>query len=368
MNVLQIVPELNAGGVERTTLEMAEALMAKGHTPHVASAGGRMEDELAAIGAVLHRLDVGSKNPLKWGGIKKQLIEILRANNIDVVHARSRAPAWPAYGAAKAFGVPFLTTYHGIYNSGNGLKRYYNSIMTRGERIIANSEYTKAHIIKEHGSDAEKIIVIPRAVDIDAFDLSAVSPANINVEFARWGLPLNMTFILLPGRLTRWKGQLVAIEALSKLPGDFGLICLGDAQGRDKYVSELSAAAKRHGVESRVSIPGHTRNVPAALAAADIVISASTDPEAFGRVAAEAQAMQRPVVATAHGGALETVVDNETGFLVPPGDARALAAAIKKAASWEAYDGAAARRRIEDKFSKARLQRDTLALYHQLLL
>ena len=368
MNVLQILPELNAGGVERTTIEMAEALMAEGHVPHVASAGGRMEDELAALGGVLHRMDAGTKNPLRWRGIQKQVETVIRENDIDIVHARSRAPAWPAYAAAKNTGIPFLTTYHGIYNSGNRLKRHYNAIMTRGARIIANSEFTKAHIIREHGTDPDIITVIPRAVDLTAFDLEALDTDDVAAEFERWGLPLDLTFVLLPGRLTRWKGQLVAIEALSLLPDSFALICLGDAQGRDKYVEELRAKSKSLGVEARLSLPGHTRNVPAALAAADVVISASTDPEAFGRVAVEAQAMQRPVVATAHGGALETVVDNETGYLVPPGDAPALAKYIEKSANWSEYDGIAARRRIEANFSKARLQRDTLAVYRQLLL
>lgn len=368
MNVLQIVPELNAGGVERTTLEVAEALVAAGHVPHVASAGGRMESELEAIGAILHRLPVGSKNVFKWPGLKKQLVEIIRANNIDIVHARSRAPAWPGSGAARETGTPFVTTYHGIYNAGNGLKRKYNAVMTKGEKIIANSEFTKAHIIKAHGTDASKITVIPRAVDMVFFDLERLSRSDIETEFSRWGLPVDLTFVLLPGRLTRWKGQLVAIEALSYLPKNFALICLGDAQGRDDYVAELKKAAEKYNVQDRMVLPGHTQHVPAAIAASDVVISASTDPEAFGRVAAEAQAMQRPVVASAHGGALETVVGAQTGFLVPPGDAKALASAIQKAVNWEGYDGPAARARINAQFSKERLQRDTLEVYRQLLL
>lgn len=372
MNVLQIVPELNAGGVERTTLEIAEALTAKGHVPHVASAGGRLESELAALGGVLHKFNVGSKNPLHLRQNAKTLIDIIKAHNIDIAHARSRAPAWPGHAASKATGIKFLTTYHGIYNANTSLKRRYNAIMTKGDLVIANSEYTKAHIIEEHGTDPEKIIVIPRAVDMARFDMDTLSPTDISAQFDLWfdmGVaPLDYTIVLLPGRLTRWKGQKVAIEAIAALPPKFVLICQGDAQGRDDYVEELRRYCRELKVEDRVIFPGHNSNMPAAIAASDMVLSASTDPEAFGRVAAEAQAMMRPIIATAHGGALETVVNGKTGLLVPPGDATAMALAIAKVAEWADYDGEFARKRISGNFSKTRLQNDTLEVYRRLML
>lgn len=368
MNVLQIVPELNAGGVERTAIEMAEALVTAGHTAHVASAGGRLEGELEALGGYLHKFDVGSKNVFRYGRNKRALIDIIKTHNIDIVHARSRAPAWPGLAAAQATNTPFLTTYHGIYNAKSAIKKRYNAVMTHGSLIIANSHFTKAHIVSEHGTDPMKIRVIPRAVDMERFDLGALHPRNIEAQFKRWNVALEKTLVLLPGRLTRWKGQLVAIEAMSYLPDTYALVCLGDAQGRDDFVTELQQACAKYGLEDRVVFPGHSSDVPAALACADIVISASTDPEAFGRVAAEAQAMQRPIVATAHGGALETVLDGKTGFLVTPSNAKALADGIKTAADWPDYDGPAARAHILDNFSKQRLQRDTLAVYEELLL
>ncbi len=368
MNVLQIVPELNAGGVERTTLEVAEALSAAGYTPHVASAGGRLERELEGLGGKLHKFNVGSKNLLHYYRNKRALIEIIKDYDIDIVHARSRAPAWPAYSAAQATGRHFVTTYHGIYNAKSGLKRRYNAIMTRGEIIIANSLFTKAHIMAEHGINPQKIRVIPRGVDMVRFDLGALHPREIEAQFKLWNIPLDNHLILLPGRLTRWKGQLVAIDALSLLPDNYALICLGDAQGRDDYIAELQNACMTYGLQDRVVFPGHTDAIPAALACADIIISASTDPEAFGRVAAEAQAMQRPIVATAHGGALETVLHGKTGLLVEPNNAKALAAGIQKALAWEAYDGPVARAHILDHFSKQRLQRDTLTVYQDLML
>lgn len=367
MNVLQVVPELNAGGVEGTTLEVAQALIARGHEAHVISAGGRMEDDLLRMGGRLHKTNIGSKNILTIFRRIRMLRAIIAEYNIDIVHARSRAPAWPAFYAARIEGVPFLTTYHGIYNGPSGLKKYYNSVMAKGVHIIANSEFTKTHIIKTHGTAPDKITAIPRGVDMTKFDPVNVSEKDILAQRNRWNIHPEQKIILLPGRLTRWKGPLVAIEALAALPINYVLVLLGDAQGRDEFVDELKTKAETLGVIDRVMMPGHSRNVPTALAAADVIISASTDPEAFGRVAAEAQAMERPVIATAHGGALETVIDGETGFLVPPSDAAALAKGIEKALNWSNYDGARARARISDQFSTRSLQSKTLAVYNELL-
>jgi len=367
MNVLQVVPELNAGGVERTTLEIAEILRAQGHTPHVASAGGRMENELVDLGGVLHRFNVGSKNPLKLRGNTKALVEIIKGCDIDIVHARSRAPAWPAHGAASATNTPFVTTYHGIYNYKSRLKKRYNAVMAKGDIIIANSEFTKTHILKTHDVEEDKIVVIPRGVDMERFDPRKVSGTDINAQKEIWGVRQFKKLILLPGRLTRWKGQLVAIEALAQVSGKCALVLLGDAQGREDYVEELKDKINELGLSDRIIIPGHSDNMPIALAAADIVLSASTEPEAFGRVAAEAQAMRIPVVATAHGGALETVSDGKTGVLVTPDDPKAMAEGIVHVLNWDRYDGFAARKRIVAQFSSDNLKKATLGVYHSLL-
>ena len=241
MNILQVLPELNAGGVERTTIEIAQALSAAGHVPHVASEGGRMEDELRAAGGVLHRLRMGSKNPLTLRSNTRALIKLIKGHKIDLVHARSRAPAWAAKAAAEAANIPFITTYHGIYNANSRLKRRYNAVMTKGDIVIANSNFTKNHIIKEHGTDPKKIIVIARGVDMKLFDPARVSKADIKAMQASWGLDGQSPVLLLPGRLTRWKGQLVAIEALGSLKQDAHLVLLGDAQGRSDYVAEMAA-------------------------------------------------------------------------------------------------------------------------------
>ncbi len=359
MKVLQVLPELNAGGVERTTLEIAEALSAKGFTPHVCSNGGRMAESFQKLGVKLHTFKIGSKNPLNLRRNTQRLIDLIKSENIEIVHARSRAPAWPAQAAAKAVNRPFVTTYHGIYNAKSSLKRRYNAIMSRGDIIIANSEYTKAHIIKVHGTPPDKIRVIPRGVDMDLFNPKTAGKDTAQVK---------VNVLLLPARLTRWKGQLVALEALAKLPKDWVLVMMGDAQGREAYVSEIKSKAEALNISDRIQLPGHSTNVPAAMQYAAIIIAPSTDPEAFGRTVAEAQAMGKPVIASAHGGPMETVIDGKTGILVPPADPAALADAVRAIIKWQDYDPDFARDHIARNFSKEQLQEKTLAVYAELLM
>ena len=365
MKILQVLPALSAGGVERTTIEIANALTKAGHTARVACAGGRLEEELTAAGGILHRLPLETKNLLKMRRNTKALTKIIQDHDIDIVHARSRAPAWSARAAAKACGVPYVTTYHGIYNAKSALKRRYNSIMARGEIVIANSQYTAAHIIKEHGLAPNKIRVIPRGVDMARFDPDAISQSAANAMRAAWGVKPAQTCLLLPGRLTRWKGQLIAVQALAGAP-DAALVLLGDAQGREAYVSEIHALAARLGVTDRLHIPGHSGDMPAAFAAADIVLSCSTDPEAFGRVAAEAQAMGKWVIASDHGGATETVIHGVTGARVPPGDAEALRGALG-AGPDAAFSPQGSRAHIAQNFSDTQMTDKTLAVYREVL-
>ncbi|MEE9347173.1 MAG: glycosyltransferase family 4 protein [Robiginitomaculum sp.] len=362
MKVLQVVPALSAGGVERTTIEIAQALTNAGHSAHVASAGGRLEGELITAGGIFHELPMDSKNPAKLRSNSRTLIKLIKAEKIDIVHARSRAPAWAAHAAARACNVPFVTTYHGIYNAKSRLKRRYNAIMAKGDIIIANSQFTCEHIIKTHGVERARIVVIPRGVDMARFDPRAIKASDIKAQRAAWGAGAGETCLLLPGRLTGWKGQRVAIKALAKARQTLSakLILLGDAQGRDDYVTELKVLAESLGVAEDVIIPGHSDNVPLALASADMVISASTDPEAFGRVAAEAQAMGKWVIASDHGGARETVIDGATGARTAVGDSDALAGAILSAPS---FDKAKSRAHIAQNFSDSQMKAKTLAVY-----
>ncbi|PWE18425.1 glycosyl transferase [Marinicauda salina] len=368
MNILQIIPELEAGGAERTTLEVAEAVSAEGGRALVASEGGRLEAELAALGGELIRLPVKSKNPWTIWRNAARLARLIEREGVDLVHARSRAPAWSAMWAARRAGRPFVTTYHGAYNARSGLKRWYNSVMARGDRVIANSEFIAGHVAAEHAVPADRVAVIPRGVDLERFDPDALDPGRAAALRRDWGVGDEEILVLLPARLTAWKGQTLAIEALAGRDGVV-LVCAGDAQGRAGYVEELRNLAGARGVALR--LPGHVADMPAAFAAADLVLTPSLEPEAFGRTAAEAQAMGRIVIAADHGGAREVVDAGETGWRVAPGDAAALGAAIDAALGLSpearAAMGGAGRRRVLERFSKSALQESTLRVYRELI-
>ena len=272
-------------------------------------------------------------------------------------------------------GIPFVTTYHGIYNASGPFKRFYNSVMVRSDAIIANSRWTADHIVREHRILPERITVIPRGTDLEEFDPTGVSPERVAALRAQWRVTAE-TVILLPGRLTRWKGHLVFIEALAQLAREnalqnVGAVLAGDPQRRDTYVAELRQTIIRNGLERVVQFVPHVTDMAAAYLASDIVVSASTDPEAFGRVAAEAGAMGRPVIATNHGGARETVRANLSGLLVPPGDAMALAHALRALLSagdaQRRQMGESGRSHVRAHFSLELMCTDTIALYRSLL-
>lgn len=374
--ILQIVPALDAGGAERTTIDIARALKKAGLGAVVATAGGRLEPQLESAGGEIVHLPLESKAPHRMLGNALRLGNVAIDHNVKVIHARSRAPAWSAFVASRLVKIPFVTTYHGIYNASNALKRFYNSIMVRSDAIIANSQWTADHIVEEHGVARERIHVIPRGVDFAEFDPSRVDADRVRAMRMSWGAGDGDVVVLLPGRLTRWKGQLVFVAALADLRksdrlGRVRAVLLGDAQGRDAYVEELRAAIAEAGLEDRVMIAPHTGDMPAAYLASDIVVSASTDPEAFGRVAAEAAAMGRAVIATNHGGAQETVLHGVSALLVPPDDASALAVAIERLAAMTPAERAAmgekGRQHVVANFSLERMCADTLAVYREFL-
>jgi glycosyltransferase involved in cell wall biosynthesis len=375
--VLQVIPELDAGGAERTTVDIAKAIVAAGGRALVASRGGRLEEELAEAGGELIRLDMKSKNPFSLWRNARRLAAVVRAEGVDVVHARSRAPAWSALMAARATGTPFVTTYHGTYNAKTPLKRFYNSVMARGDVVIANSRFIAERIRSEHGIGDDRIVVIARGTDLETFDRRAIEPERIADLRRAWraGVEGERFVILLPGRLTRWKGQAVAIEALAGF-GDFGeaeplLVLVGDDQGRTGYREELERLAEGLRIADRVRFAGHCSDMPAAYAVADVVLSTSIEPEAFGRVAAEAQIMGKPVIASDHGGARETVEEGQGGWRIPPGDPDALAAALRQVAALspeerrELGQRGAARARRE--FSVEAMQSATMSVYERVL-
>ena len=370
--VLQILPTLATGGVERGTVDIAAALTASGWRSVVASAGGPMVHEVERVGGQHITLPVDSKNPLVMRRNTKAIAEVIRNHNISIVHARSRAPAWSARSAAQDCGVPFMTTFHGTYNFSNPAKKAYNAIMTKGERVIAISEFIGRHIEENYGTPRERIRVVPRGIDVENFNPDSVSPERMIQLSQAWRLPDDAPVIMLPGRLTRWKGQSVLIEAARRLGRpDVRVLLVGDDQGRTGYREELETQIARIGAEGIIHLTGPCRDMAAAYMLADVVVSASTDPEAFGRVAAEAHAMGRPVIASDHGGARETVISGETGWLVPPGDADALARALRTALTMTDEERDTVARRavahVHENFTKTQMCAATLGVYSELL-
>jgi glycosyltransferase involved in cell wall biosynthesis len=369
--VLQVLPALVAGGVERGTLEIADALVRAGFRAFVASAGGPLVARLEGLGACHVTLPLATKSPVGIWRNAAALEALVRREGIAILHARSRAPAWSAWLAARRSGAHFVTTYHGTYNEGLPGKRFYNSVMARGERVIAISRFIAAHLQARHGTDPARIRLIPRGVDPAAFDPASVEPGRIARLRAEWSVPEGRPVVMLPGRVTRWKGQGVLVDAMARLPGDALALLVGDTDARAGYRDELRARIADLGLTDRARLVGHADDMPAALLLADVVVHASTDAEAFGRTVIEAQAMERCVIASDLGGPRETVEEGVTGWRVPPGDAAALAAAIGRVLALPAAErtamGARARAAVLAGYTTARMQAATLAVYRELL-
>ena len=371
--VLQVLPRLEAGGgVERGTVEIAAAIAEAGGRALVASAGGDLVHALTRVGAEHVTLPVDSKNPFVMHANIGRLTDLIKAKGVDIVHARSRAPAWSSYYAAKRSGCHFVTTFHGTYGAEGFLKRRYNSVMTRGERVIAISAFIAGHMRQIYGVDIPRIRVIHRGVDLDRFDPEKVSAERRVALATQWRLDDGCPVVMLPGRLTRWKGQRVFIDAIGKLGRrDIRCVLVGSDQGRTDYRRELEDLVESRGLGEVIRIVDYCDDMAAAYLLTDVVVSASTDPEAFGRVVAEAQALGRPVIASDHGGARETVIVGETGWLSPPGDAGALAEAIDRVLSLDEAERAKlsekAIRHVREKFSRTTMCARTLDVYNEVL-
>jgi glycosyltransferase involved in cell wall biosynthesis len=381
--VLQIVPELQAGGAERTTVDIAEALALAGARALVATEGGRLVAELQAKGGVWLPFPAAEKNPLKMIGNIRKLSRLCAAENVDLIHARSRAPAWVALAAARAMKLPFVTTYHGSYSGNSTVKILYNSVMARGDVVIANSHYTAGLITRMHPFARDKTRVIHRGTDFSSYQPSSVAPERIAALRTQWEVEPDQPIVLLAARLTGWKGQRVLIEAARLLKsrgtlGDCAIILAGDPQGRDDYVAELDRLISEGDLGGKIRRVGHCSDMPAAFLASSVVTVPSTEPEAFGRVAVEAQAMGTPVVVSDLGAVPETVLappqcqpSERTGWRVPASDAEALADAIHEALNLRpsARDALAGRARhhVEARFSLEHMVSETLDVYQALL-
>ncbi len=372
--VLQILPGLGEGGAERGTIDLARYLARHGWTPIVASRGGRGEAELRELGAITRRLPLHSKSPLVIRANIGRLQALVRELDVQLIHARSRAAAWSGYYAARRCGIPFVTTFHGIYSgSGRFFKHRYNRIMARGDRVIAVSEHVASHLRERYEVEASRLRVIPRGIDLERFAAAAVGRERIDALARRWHLQAQRTKVLmLPGRLTRIKGHLLLLEAIGQMEGrNFTCLLVGALNRRSRYVAEIERQIARRGLAKVVRLVGGCTDMPAALSLADVVVAPSIGPEALGRVTLEAQALGKPVVATDIGGLGETVMPASTGWLVPPGDPAALARALELALAMpddaRARLALRARRMVERSFGIEAMAASTIAVYRELL-
>lgn len=376
--ILQIIPSLEAGGAERTAVDVAEALAAVGARALVATEGGRMVGELQARGGIWVPFPAASKNPFEMALNVRRLRKLCLDEGVSIIHARSRAPAWVAYGAARALKLPFVTTYHGIYAGRSAIKILYNSIMARGDAVIANSHYTAGLIDRLYPLARQRIRVIHRGTDLKTFAPEAVDPARVTALRKAWNVAPDQRIVLLAARLTNWKGQKVLVEAAAKLQAegltDTIFVLAGDPQGRDNFVRELDTLIAKLGVQAIVRRVGHCTDMPAAFLAATVLAVPSIEPEAFGRSAVEAQAMGTPVVVTDLGAVPETVLappqvppQARTGWRVEAGDVQGLADALKEAlalgASAREAMASRARAHVEEHFSLERMLTGTLDVY-----
>lgn len=370
LTVLQILPALDGGGVERGTLEIAEALVARGCRALVVSRGGRWVSKLEALGAQHITLPVHSKQPWRIWRNANALQALAIAQQVDVLHVRSRAPAWSALLAARRSALPLVATFHGQYGHASALKRWYNSAMLRGDACIAVSDFIATHIRNTY-RPPKQLVTIYRGIDTDYFDPHGLDAARLNTLRKQWQCDNETPIVLLPGRLTRLKGHRLLIEALSRMKHrDVQLVMVGATEGREHYLQACRDLAHTLDLQMRIRFVGNCEDMPAAYALSDVVVSASTKPEAFGRTLVEAQAMGCRLVAADHGGARETLQATQPQGLFTPGDAEALARAIDRQLSLtpqqREHIAFQSRSHVATHYSLRRMQVETLALYQQL--
>ncbi len=338
LKVLQVIPRLGYGGAETGCYDIAHYLPENNCESFIVTSGGELLKFVDKKKVKVFRLPVHSKNPLLILINAIILIGIILINNISIVHARSRAPAWSCLFATKLTGRKFVTTFHGTYNFKNNLKKIYNSVMARSDLIIAGSNFIFSHIKENYSkylNDEKKLLVIFRGINVDYFDPSTKFEMDEKKLLTKWDIEKDKKIILLPGRLTSWKGQEVFIEAVNLVNIELGYeafyaVILGSNQGRDLYKKKLIRLSEQYRLTNQIRFIDHCNDMALAYKVSDIVVSASTEPEAFGRVAVEAQSMQRPIIASNIGGSNETILDEKTGFLYEAGNASSLSKKILK--------------------------------------
>ncbi len=379
LKVLQVIPKLGYGGAETGCYDLAHYLPENNCSSYIVTSGGELLKFIDKKKVKVIKLPVHSKNPLLMLFNSIALIFIILLNNISIVHARSRAPAWSCLIATKITRRKFVTTFHGTYNFKNPLKKFYNSVMVRSDLIIAGSNFIFSHIDKNYSKYLgikKKFLVIFRGINVDYFDSSTTLDTEENRLTSDWEVDKNKKMILMPGRLTAWKGQETFIEALNLVNKELGYesfnaVILGSDQGRDIYTKKIKRLAEQYRLTSQLKFIEHCKNMPLAYKISNIVVSASVEPEAFGRVAVEAQSMEKPIIASDIGGSNETIIDNVTGFLFQSGNAEALSKKIVEVLQLDESRlksiGIEGRKNIIKKFNVEKMCFSTYSEYKKLL-
>ena len=377
--ILQIIPNMEIGGAERTVLEITSFLKDTEFSSLVLTSGGKLIGELEKENIEVIKLKIDKKNP--YSIIKNffLFIKIFREKKIDLVHVRSRAPAWSAIFAAKKIGIPVLTTWHGHVSNSSFIKKIYNSIMLKGDAVIANSAYTAERISKIYNIDLNKIDIISRGVNVESFERSKFSNTEISNIKKMWSVDDNKIIILFPARLTRWKGHLVTIEAINLLKKEkfFDQVIFlfaGEKAGAENYIKKLNSIITKFKLQENIKLVERIENMPLAYHASDVVLSPSIEPEPFGRIPIEAQAAGKTIIASDHGAVKDTIKNgnNFTGFKVKPNDPQALSIAIKQSIIMDKKDLTKMHERaisnVKNNFSLENMCKKTLEVYKRLLI
>jgi glycosyltransferase involved in cell wall biosynthesis len=379
LKVLQVIPKLGYGGAETGCYDIAHYLPENGCKSFIVTSGGELTKFINKEKVKLIKLPVQSKNPLLIIFNTLALIFIIIFNNISIVHARSRAPAWSCLFATKITRRKFVTTFHGTYNFNNKIKKFYNSVMVKSNLIIAGSNFIFSHI-KNNYSDyldiKNKLLVIFRGINVDYFDPTTKTEIEEKKLLKNWGIVENKKIILLPGRLTSWKGQELFLEALNMVNIQLGYeafyaVILGSDQGRDLFKKKLIRLSEQYRLTKQVKFIDHCKDMALAYKVSDIIISASIEPEAFGRVAVEAQSMEKVIIASNIGGSNETVIDEKTGYLFEAGNANSLSKKILKVLNLDDTTiktiGTEGRKNIVNKFNVEKMCFSTYSEYKKLI-
>jgi glycosyltransferase involved in cell wall biosynthesis len=379
LKVLQVIPKLGYGGAETGCYDIAHYLTENNCGSYIVTSGGDLLKYVNKKKVKIIKLPVQSKNPIIIFINFLALVGIILFNNISIVHARSRAPAWSCLFAAKVTGRKFVTTFHGTYNFSSKLKKFYNSVMVRSDLIIAGSNFIFSHIKENYSkylNAKKKFLVIFRGINVDYFDPTTKLDNDEKILLKNWQIEKDKKIILLPGRLTGWKGQELFIEAINLVNIELGYeafyaVILGSDQGRDLYKKKLIRLAEQYRMTNQIKFIDHCKDMALAYKVSDIVVSASIEPEAFGRVAVEAQSMEKPIIASNIGGSNETVVDEKTGFLFESNNPKSLSQKILKTLSLDNVSlksiGIEGRKNIIQKFNVEKMCFSTYSEYKRIL-